>query len=214
MSYTSKRRLRSFAEGLLFGTGDRFGERVDVVQQVHEARGRTLCPRMLIRAGDLTRVLGSRVTEPTPAQLIRRLEHERKARLEAERIAESATSRLYSTMEELKSLNRALRDFVAVASHDLRTPITAVSGYAALLNEQWDSLSENDKRRFLATIDRSARSLESLIADLLTVSSVEADPGHVQRILVNCLNNAIKYGAPPIEIERGDGRALGGHPGP
>lgn len=173
---------------------------------------------------------------------MRRLERERKARHEAERITEDATSRLYLAMEELKSLNQALRDFVAVASHDLRTPITAVAGFAAILTDTWDELEESDKRRFVATIDRSAQSLASLVDDLLTISQlesggldthrsvvdladvineamqnfldrageisvritqeiqVEADPAHVQRIVVNYLTNAIKYGAPPFEI--------------
>jgi signal transduction histidine kinase len=181
--------------------------------------------------------------EPTPEQLQRRLDRERRARHEAESIAESSTGRLYATMEELKSLNQSLRDFVAIASHDLRTPITVVSGYASLLAEQWDAFADDDKRQFAAAIDRSARSLQSLIDDLLTISTVEAgaldthkavvelhqvireamqsfqdsaneisvsvaedmrveaDPGHLQRILINYLNNAIKYGAPPFEID-------------
>ncbi|MEX0874211.1 MAG: HAMP domain-containing sensor histidine kinase [Actinomycetota bacterium] len=184
-----------------------------------------------------------RDSKPTREQLERRLERERAARHQAEEITEDATTRLYSAMEELKSLNQALRDFVAVASHDLQTPITAVSGFASLLTERWDVLDDADKRRYVATIDRSARSLASLVEDLLVVSRLEAsaldtqrsvvvlaqaineamqnfldrageisvrvtqelqvvaDPGHVQRILVNYLTNAIKYGAPPFSID-------------
>jgi signal transduction histidine kinase len=187
--------------------------------------------------------------EPTVDQLTRRLERERKARREAERITEDSTTRLYGALEELKSLNQALRDIVAVASHDLGSPITVVAGYANLLRTGWDSTSEDEKLRFVEVIERQANNLMRLAEDLLTVSRIEAgaldtqkhvielgnavaaamqpffdrvseisirvppelrieaDPNHVERILVNYIGNAIKYGSPPIEIvaTRGDG---------
>ena len=132
---------------------------------------------------------------PTREQLNRRLDRERKARQQAEKIAEDATSRLYNTMEELKLLNHALRDFVAIASHDLRTPLTAITGFAAMLHERWELLDEDDKRQFVATIDRSAQSLASLVEDLLTISRLEAGALDTQRsvvVLSQVVNEAMR----------------------
>src|SRR5688500_843958 len=66
--------------------------------------------------------------------LTRRLERERKARREAETIAERVTGELYETVQQLRRLNdefeaankrleeanQTMKEFVAVASHDMR----------------------------------------------------------------------------------------------
>ena len=194
----------------------------------------------------------------------RRLARERAARLEAESIAESVTGKLYASVQELRLLNeqvertnrdleaanQTLRDFVAVASHDLRGPVSAVLGFASTLSKKWDVLPETEKLEFLEIIERRGRFLSRMLDSLLTVSRIEAgaldvhremleadaviaralediseeraavvevtcppglrleaDPDHVQRILVNYITNAFKYGRPPVSLEaRGTGR--------
>ncbi|MEX2393977.1 MAG: HAMP domain-containing sensor histidine kinase [Actinomycetota bacterium] len=112
--------------------------------------------------------------EPTREQLGRRLERERRARQSAEAVAEEATSRLYTTLEELKSLNDSMRDFVAIAAHDLRSPLAAVSGFAGLLSESWDDLDDEARRDMARRIESSSQSIVRLAEDLLTVSRIEA----------------------------------------
>ena len=127
---------------------------------------------------------GSEAVEP----LRRRLERERKARREAESIAERVTGELYnSSLElarlneeltgantELQSLNQAMRDFVAVASHDLRSPLTSVVGAADLLSNRWGDLQEDKRGELLNMIGRQARHVSRMVEDLLTVSRIEA----------------------------------------
>lgn len=179
----------------------------------------------------------------TRDELETRLERERKARLELESVAEKATRELYLALQEAKSANQSLRDFVAIASHDLRAPISAIVGFAQTLTKKWASLDEDQRLEFIGIIDRAGHQLAGLVDDLLTVSrieagaldvqrevvalrnaaaramenfvdhsgdveihiddgtSVEADPEHLQRILVNYLSNGIKYGSPPIEVQ-------------
>jgi signal transduction histidine kinase len=111
----------------------------------------------------------------------RRLERERAARRETEAIAERVTREMYSTSVELRvangelhALNDALREFVAIASHDLRGPLTAILGIASLLNRRWADLDDVRRQESLAAIERQGRALARLVDDLLTVSRIEA----------------------------------------
>lgn len=112
--------------------------------------------------------------DATSAELQRRLERTRRAQREAEGLAERVTSDLYAAVQELKALNETMRDFVAIASHDLHTPLTAIAGFASVLDKRWDSLDADRRRDFLAAIERNAKELTHLVDDLLTVSGIEA----------------------------------------
>lgn len=73
---------------------------------------------------------------------------------------------------ELRRLERVRRDFVANASHELKTPLTSVRGFA-------ESLLEEDppprlRRRFLTAIRDNALRLQRLVDDLLDLSRLEA----------------------------------------
>lgn len=75
---------------------------------------------------------------------------------------------------ELERTNRATREFVAVASHDLRTPITTIRGFARLLQQTWATVPDEDKLAQLAAIERQSGHLAQLVNDLLTVSKIDA----------------------------------------
>lgn len=121
-------------------------------------------------------------------RLHRRFEREQRARREAEAIAERVTADLYAattqlehanselhrTNEELQQVNQAMRDFVAIASHDLRGPLTAILGFAAAMLRRWDRLGDDQKLDFIGTIHRQSQHLSRMIDDLLTVSKIEA----------------------------------------
>ncbi|MCA1840058.1 MAG: HAMP domain-containing histidine kinase [Actinobacteria bacterium] len=67
----------------------------------------------------------------------------------------------------------AMRDFVAIASHDLRTPITVIEGFTTTLLMRWEDVPDQDKRKFLKAMDRQVTHLKRLVEDLLTVSRIE-----------------------------------------
>lgn len=86
---------------------------------------------------------------------------------------ERTNDRMDVAAAELSAANDAMREFVAVASHELRTPTTVIKGFASTLEHRWDATPEADRREYAATILRSADLLGRLVDDLLTVSRIE-----------------------------------------
>jgi len=72
----------------------------------------------------------------------------------------------------LKETDRIRSEFVHTVSHDLRSPLTSVIGYAELV-ERAGSLNEN-QRNFLNRIQDSVQHITALINDLLDLGSIEA----------------------------------------
>ncbi|MBO4209361.1 sensor histidine kinase [Micromonospora echinofusca] len=65
--------------------------------------------------------------------------------------------------------------FVAVTSHELRTPVTVIKGYADTLTNHWDSLDEADRRKAARVIGQRADELARLVDRLLS-STAESGP--------------------------------------
>jgi signal transduction histidine kinase/FixJ family two-component response regulator len=78
---------------------------------------------------------------------------------------------------ERARLERAKSDFVATASHELRSPLTSIKGFVELLERSPDSMSAR-QLEFLDIIKRSTDRLVELVNDLLDVARLEAD--HVE----------------------------------
>jgi signal transduction histidine kinase len=74
-----------------------------------------------------------------------------------------------------KELEEAKDLFLATTSHELRTPITVVQGFARTLTSRWDKLSDADRRSAVQTIADRAGSLARLVEQLLLGSRAGAD---------------------------------------
>jgi two-component system phosphate regulon sensor histidine kinase PhoR len=75
---------------------------------------------------------------------------------------------------ELRRLENVRREFVANVSHELKTPLTSIKGYAeTLLDGAMDDPKHN--RAFLQTIQEHSNNLSRLIDDVLDLSTIEAD---------------------------------------
>jgi two-component system phosphate regulon sensor histidine kinase PhoR len=75
-------------------------------------------------------------------------------------------------LTELRRLEVVRRDFVANVSHELKTPLTSISGYAETLLT--DTPEPETTRRFLRTILDNARRMQRLVDDLLDLARIEA----------------------------------------
>ncbi len=74
-----------------------------------------------------------------------------------------------------KELEEAKDLFLATTSHELRTPITVVQGFASTLARRWDNLTDAERRSAVQTIAERAGSLGRLVEQLLLGSRAGAD---------------------------------------
>ncbi|RNB86999.1 response regulator [Brevibacillus fluminis] len=141
--------------------------------------------------------------------LRRQLEREKKARKEAERIAEEKTREIYYVNQELRHLNDQLEElvnertlelskardeaveanqiksqFLANMSHELRTPLNAIIGYSEMLKEEAEEMGEQAFADDLDKINTAGKHLLALINDILDLSKIEA--GKMDIYLESC----------------------------
>ncbi len=74
-----------------------------------------------------------------------------------------------------KELEEAKDLFLATTSHELRTPITVVQGFASTLANRWDKMLDTDRRNAVRTIAERAESLGRLVDQLLLGSRAGAN---------------------------------------
>ena len=73
--------------------------------------------------------------------------------------------------EEVKALSAKKDEFIALASHELKTPLTTIKGYLQILEKS----EQNDRDRlFIGKISNQVDKLNTLISDLFDVSKIEA----------------------------------------
>ncbi len=76
-------------------------------------------------------------------------------------------------LAKAKELLKLKDEFVFIATHDLRTPVTAIDGYISLIDEEKPKFSEHIEKNFAAVKEASDR-LKRLINDLLEVARGES----------------------------------------
>lgn len=73
----------------------------------------------------------------------------------------------FRDVSKAKALDEAKDLFLATTSHELRTPITVIKGYVAILQGNWDRLSEAERSTALASVAARTDSLVALVNHLL-----------------------------------------------
>ncbi len=91
---------------------------------------------------------------------------------------------IFHDITQLKKLEQTRKDFVANISHEIRTPITAIQGFADTLLE--GALDDREHAlKFLQTIKSNSERINSLVEDLMTISKLELGVIKVEKTKVN-----------------------------
>ena len=96
---------------------------------------------------------------------------------------EELSSTLNQTADELSKTDRLQKELIANISHDLRTPLTTIVGYAEMMR---DIEGENTPENIDVIIDEATR-LSSLVNDLLEISRIQ---GGTNELKCECFNLA------------------------
>jgi signal transduction histidine kinase len=75
--------------------------------------------------------------------------------------------------EQLRRVDVARKEFIATASHELRTPIFSLSGFVELLQDE--DIDEETRREFLETMREQVERLQKLSVNLLDLSRLDSD---------------------------------------
>jgi signal transduction histidine kinase len=93
--------------------------------------------------------------------------------------------------------------FLAVAGHELRTPVTVIKGYAGLLADRWDSLDDAQRRSAAKVLTQRADELARLLDRLLGTSVGDTYPGLVRVVPFDPVDALVRAtAAMPSEIRR------------
>ena len=98
----------------------------------------------------------------------------RKSHAELEERVKERTQELFKANEQLVKLNKMKSDFVSAVSHELKTPLTSIKGYAALVRDGKLGPLTSEQAERLEKINRHTDYLANLITDLLDIARIEA----------------------------------------
>lgn len=102
--------------------------------------------------------------------LVRSVKKEVRLRMEVEDLAQD----LARANEKLKDLDKLKSEFVSIASHQLRAPLTAIRGYASMLLDGSFGTMPGEANTALERISESAKNMAYSVEDYLNVSRIES----------------------------------------
>jgi signal transduction histidine kinase len=107
--------------------------------------------------------------------ILRALERSHGSEGAARAVAEEAQAQLTAQNARLIEADRLKDEFVALISHDLRTPLTSIVGYVELtLDDAVDPPLDRERRGYLEIVSRSSERLLRLVDDLLFIARLQA----------------------------------------
>jgi len=99
-----------------------------------------------------------------------------------------ATSKLRKANVRLKELDLLKDEFVSIASHELRTPMTAIKSYLWMALNQSDQKIKQPLKKYLDISYNSTERLIRLVNDMLTVSRIERNKIEIHNEKVNLVD--------------------------
>jgi two-component system, OmpR family, phosphate regulon sensor histidine kinase PhoR len=109
---------------------------------------------------------------------------------------------VFHDLTNIKRTERMRRDFVANVSHEFKTPLTSIRGFAETLLT--GALSDRKiATDFVRTIERNAQHLEALVSDLLTLARIESEqPASKETLNIKSIVDELISGRQSVLAER------------
>ena len=107
-----------------------------------------------------------------PVRLPGQVEAIASALAEADAGVESATSSADGVSADMETFLQEQAEFMSVAIHELRVPMTSIRGYADMLNTPSMGELNDMQKQFLETIRNNAKRMEALLQDVSDISKV------------------------------------------
>lgn len=131
--------------------------------------------RLLLRHPAASELLRRDATEAATATLLGLGGAERQWEMRVSGLSAGRRLIQFVDYSAIRAAERMRVDFVANASHELRTPIAAIGGFAETLADDAAGNDPATRARFLGIITRETRRMQRLVEDLLSLSRIEAD---------------------------------------
>lgn len=97
----------------------------------------------------------------------------------------SMATTIDGNIKQLKAMESLRKELIANVSHDLRTPLAIIHGYAETLVIKKEELSEEQKSQFLGNILKGTENLERLVKELFELSKLESNQVNLKKEKVN-----------------------------
>ncbi len=123
----------------------------------------------------------------------------RQAQLALQQLNTGLEQRVKARTRELRALNRELESFTYSVSHDLRTPLRSIHGFATLLQESEAARLSTEGQDFLRRIQESSSRMGQLITDLLSMAQHSRAELHPEWVDLSSLARQVVS-----ELERGE----------
>jgi signal transduction histidine kinase len=128
---------------------------------------------------------------------VKRTEEER---TKLEELVELRTADLGAAKRELEQLHEEKDAFLAVLSHDMRSPLTNIHGYASLLMSQPDMSSE-EREKMLRVVIRNEKTLLEIVNNILELRQLQAgnqillskEPLNIALVIVESVENTVAF---------------------
>ena len=104
---------------------------------------------------------------------------------------------LASNLENIKAIEQSRMELIANVSHDLRTPLAVIQGYAQTLQLKKEILTDTEKEHYTEILIKSSSNLKKLVDELFELSKLDAKVTILQKepfsIAELMLDNIAKY---------------------
>lgn len=142
------------------------------------------------------------------------------AELEVKHLTETLEQRIKQRTHDLEQVNMELEAFSYSVSHDLRSPLRLISGYAKMVESNYTDCLDAEGRQLLGKIIAETRKMGELMDNLMKLSmvgkkSLDKDEVNMQAIteaayneVVSSLATTARVHIAPLESVNGDGKLL------